>query len=390
MPAFVVVEVDNDGFQVYDSGGVLIDPAKDASVLAITTALNAIKNTDGIKKIVDPLPAGTNNIGDVDLASAIPAGDNNIGNVDLASSIPAGDNNIGNVDLASAIPAGDNNIGNVDLASPIPAGTNNIGDVDIASAIPAGTNEIGKVAQGTKAAGSGAWPLVLYDASGNPVGVVHDNSIYRVETRSTLVGQKNGTGSEYKVTTIQDAQDSTEQRLQTESRLAPGSVVNIGTGVPANPGDLVISFLLNSASPNMLVDGGTSPVVFSYYPPTGKIVSIQEVLLVFTADDFEFDGASFGPNAKLTNGIKFETIIDGVTTDIFDIYQNEDFLRVPGRIPLVNNTGPKDVLACSFQFGGLLKLIQTDGDYLKITVQDNLTSIKLKYLTATLFGSTVS
>ena len=35
--------------------------------------------------IVDALPAGTNNIGDVDLASSIPAGTNNIGDVDIAS-----------------------------------------------------------------------------------------------------------------------------------------------------------------------------------------------------------------------------------------------------------------------------------------------------------------
>lgn len=41
------------------------------------------------------LPAGTNNIGDVDIATALPAGDNNIGNVDLASAIPAGTNTIG-------------------------------------------------------------------------------------------------------------------------------------------------------------------------------------------------------------------------------------------------------------------------------------------------------
>lgn len=85
------------------------------------------------------LPAGTNNIGDVDVltlpagtvagSSSLPAGTNNIGDVDILS-IAAGDNNIGNVDIAS-IAAGDNNIGNVDLASSIPAGTNNIGDVDV-------------------------------------------------------------------------------------------------------------------------------------------------------------------------------------------------------------------------------------------------------------------
>lgn len=46
------------------------------------------------------IPAGTNNIGDVDVLS-IAAGNNNIGDVDVAS-IAAGDNDIGNVDLEIA------------------------------------------------------------------------------------------------------------------------------------------------------------------------------------------------------------------------------------------------------------------------------------------------
>ncbi len=58
-----VIEVDNDGFKVYDSAGNLIDPAKDTSVTALGTLLTAIKNTDGIKKIVDALPTGDNTIG---------------------------------------------------------------------------------------------------------------------------------------------------------------------------------------------------------------------------------------------------------------------------------------------------------------------------------------
>lgn len=61
--------------------------------------------------VVAALPAGTNNIGDVDVLS-IAAGDNNIGNVDIAS-IAAGDNNIGNVDVVTlpALAAGTNAVG---------------------------------------------------------------------------------------------------------------------------------------------------------------------------------------------------------------------------------------------------------------------------------------
>jgi hypothetical protein len=60
---FFVIEVDNEGFKVYDSAGNAIDPAKDSSVTALGTLLTAIKNTDGIKKIVDALPTGDNIIG---------------------------------------------------------------------------------------------------------------------------------------------------------------------------------------------------------------------------------------------------------------------------------------------------------------------------------------
>jgi hypothetical protein len=71
--------------------------------------------------------------------------------VDVVAALPAGNNNIGDVDVASlpTLPAGNNNIGDVDVASlpALPAGNNNIGDVDVAS-IAAGTNLIGKVASG--------------------------------------------------------------------------------------------------------------------------------------------------------------------------------------------------------------------------------------------------
>ena len=48
-----------------------------------------------------------------------------------------------------SLPAGDNNIGNVDVVTlpTLPAGNNNIGNVDIVTlpALPTGTNEIGKI-----------------------------------------------------------------------------------------------------------------------------------------------------------------------------------------------------------------------------------------------------
>jgi len=116
---------------------------------------NNIGNVDVVS--LPSLPAGTNNIGEVDIASipdvTLAAGTNNIGDVDIASMpdvvLAAGTNNIGDVDVASlpSLPAGNNNIGNVDVVTlpSLPAGNNNIGNVDIASSLPAGNNNIGDV-----------------------------------------------------------------------------------------------------------------------------------------------------------------------------------------------------------------------------------------------------
>lgn len=80
-----------------ESGGNLAAAAASLAVLD-----NIVAGSEAQVDIVAALPAGTNNIGDVDVLSlpALPAGNNNIGDVDVAT-IAAGDNNIGNVDIVT-------------------------------------------------------------------------------------------------------------------------------------------------------------------------------------------------------------------------------------------------------------------------------------------------
>jgi hypothetical protein len=167
-------------------------------------------------------------------------------------------------------------------------------------------------------------------------------------------------------------------------------VTTVGPDIPANPEAFVLEYAVDSGdSSDMLVDGSTTPVDFEIGPAVGEIWSIRELLLTFTADDFSFDGVSFGPLSALTNGIPIKIIKDSVETTVFTVVQNEDFLRVPGRTPLVNNTGPKDVLGAALAFQGLI-LDSATGDIVRLTVQDNLTSVKLKFLSATLFAVKVT
>lgn len=162
--------------QLPDGHNVTVDNAAGVSAVNIQDGGNTI-TVDGTVT-VGSISSGDNNIGNVDVvSSALPSGastlteqqsqtthlsniatsvgtlDNAIAGsemqVDVVAALPAGTNNIGDVDVLTlpALSAGTNNIGDVDVLT-IAAGDNNIGNVDLASAIPAGTALIGKVAAG--------------------------------------------------------------------------------------------------------------------------------------------------------------------------------------------------------------------------------------------------
>ncbi|MEB3286183.1 MAG: hypothetical protein VKJ04_01635 [Vampirovibrionales bacterium] len=120
-----------DNFQVTAGSGTTV-ATKDASGVHHPKQMIEF-DSGGTPTLVsgsNPLPVDVKN-------ASIPVTDNGgsltvDGTVSI-NAIPAGSNNIGDVDIASALPAGDNNIGNVDIVTlpSLPAGTNNIGDVDV-------------------------------------------------------------------------------------------------------------------------------------------------------------------------------------------------------------------------------------------------------------------
>ena len=151
--------------------------ATEATLATVDSVLDAIKDTAGIKKITDPLPAGTNNIGDVDVvSSALPTGaatestlatrasaatqtdgsqksqvvDSAGDGLEIDASGRAAIQNQPNMDVAlstrateSTLSAADTKLGNIDSV------LDSIKDTDgikkITDSLPAGTNRIGKV-----------------------------------------------------------------------------------------------------------------------------------------------------------------------------------------------------------------------------------------------------
>jgi len=235
---------------------------------------------------------------------------------------------------------------------------------------------------------------ILYDAAGNAVAVVLDNSIRRLETRSTLVGQQAGTGAEVKVTTIQDPVNATHKRLQVEADIKPGATISV---VPATPDpDLIVQqFLTDDGTPagshDMIVNGSVTPVVFSFPADPVNDILVSEIRFVFSVlGTISFDGSSFGKGSGLTNGILFDaTINNGSTTTLAEIFLNEGWLRLIGGTPFVDRNAANQVLAAAFQFGGRTLLKGGTSDEVRVTIRDNLGlgALGVTYLTATFYGT---
>ncbi len=115
---------------------------------------NLVFATDKVDASGTVLGAGNNNIGDVDVASVtgnvtvVQGTGTNLHTVVDSGTITTVSTVTAVTAISNALPAGNNNIGDVDIASALPAGNNNIGDVDVATlpALVAGSAIIGKVA----------------------------------------------------------------------------------------------------------------------------------------------------------------------------------------------------------------------------------------------------
>jgi hypothetical protein len=229
--------------------------------------------------------------------------------------------------------------------------------------------------------------VVLVDDSGNAVDVVLDNSIYRLEARSSIVGQTAGAGSEKKVSVIDDVTTSTHKRMQVEADIKPGA--QIITIVGGDPSLMVTDFLKNAGSEDMVVDGSSTSVVFSYSCDATCDIVISSIRFVFTATILNFDGSNFGKGGgSLSNGLLVQAVVNnGTAVTLATLKKNEDFLRLQGRTH-TELGGANDVLFAAIEFGGRTLLKGGTSDLVKVTVQDNLTggARDIKYLTATFYG----
>lgn len=208
------------------------------SALALETTASAIKTA---VEIIDNAIAGSEM--QVDIVAALPAGNNNIGDVDVAS-IAAGTNLIGKVSI-DQVTANANEVvtktGSTTVVSSItaalPAGTNTLGSVKITD----GTDTANVTAAGELNVIASAQPgtdigdVTINNASGGSAVNVQDggNSL-TVDNGGTFVTQENGAA----LTALQLIDDTVF--TDDTSTHSTGSTKGIGVMAVANPTDSAI------------------------------------------------------------------------------------------------------------------------------------------------------
>jgi len=356
--------------KVSNASGAQINPATqetlvsaDGKLTTIDAVLDSIKDTDGIKKITDQLPAGTNEIGKVAQGTRAAAG----GGwpqyvVDNAGNIVGVVLNDGIYRLQSEAQIQTRAKGSTGAAHPtsVPIDADRQALSVALVKDPAYPNDPGV-------------DVRVVDNAGNPVGIVLDGTLYRFQVDAKVAKGASGLVHLDAIDT-----DSEQGRLKATLYTPEGESVALGavaSSATAIRNDFVRDGTGPPGSPSLLVDGSVTPVVFTYTAHPTQDISLQEVKFVMAANGITFGTDYFGATAgPLPNGLLVEVTAGGVTGTVALLQQNEDFVNFasPGGFEWVVSS--KDLLASTWLVGGGLKLEAGSADKVQITVQDDIDS----------------
>lgn len=167
-----------------------------------------------------------------------------------------------------------------------------------------------------------------------------------------------------------------------------GDRLKVSGGIPSLPLNNTIhvpSYLTNGSSSSMTVDGSSTPVEFTWSPPSSQTWYLQtiEMLLI---DPGTMDAGDFGSiSGSLSNGVLVTIRSQGTLYTIVNLQTNADLSLLFGGGGTGSNSGSifdsagfldsSDIFRGSKAFSSPIILQNSTSDFVKITIRDNLTSL---------------
>jgi len=230
--------------------------------------------------------------------------------------------------------------------------------------------------------------VYLTDDDGNAVGIVLDGTEYRIQGENLLVGKTEGAGSNKEVSVIDDADESAAKRLLVEADIKPGATINVVPSAVTATQAVILDLEESGGSDEMVIDGDPTPVVFEVTADPDDDILLSELRMMFIADPINW--GHFGKaGGALTVGVEISINVNEAVspTVVSTIYLNDDFVALLRT--WTEFGGNYNLLVSSIVFSGVERLVAGSSDYVRITINDDLTSVlrKIQSFRAKLHGS---
>jgi hypothetical protein len=164
------------------------------------------------------------------------------------------------------------------------------------------------------------------------------------------------------------------KRLAVDVNFSEGAIIPV---IPANNLVYRTTDLLNSGSPNMAVNGSSTPVSFKLQASGSQTFYLERIVLLLL-DDGNIDFSKFGAGAALTNGIQLNMSVASTVYEVCVINNNADIvLKFTGGAGTQGNGGfsPNDAYWGAMTFGKNITLNGGTSDFVEIKIRDNLTGV---------------
>lgn len=131
----------------------------------------------------------------------------------------------------------------------------------------------------------------------------------------------------------------------------------------------------SGGSPDMDVNGSSTPVIFTIEPRAGEIWFLENVSILFN-DNGIFSPGGFGSGGELSNGVLIEQFIDGTNHTFLNFTKNSElWLNFSTTNAVSGFQGSANLFVGSHNVEPEVTLKESTSDLLRVTVRDNLSGI---------------